>query len=176
VASYYGPVEEAVHQYLDEFSTSKVELLASELTNFQNDYIRFVAARIVNVGHIDTSHEVQLEFTFVYKLSNAPLIDVTFHLFDEMNRLIFVGTSGYDLNVRASQDNMTFYCEIPGDLLLEGNYKIGRLLFVKDKGHVLLSINDALYFDVISSGKAGFGWTGGKQGLVHPKLRWRVLE
>lgn len=175
VASFCGPVKDAIHQYLDEFSTSKVELLATELTNSQNDDIRFVAARILNVGHIDTSHDVKFEFTFEYRQPNAPIIDVTFHLFDEMNRLIFVGTSGYDLNVRASQNRMTFYCEIPGDLLLEGNYKIGRLLFVKDKGHVLLSINDALSFDVISSSK-GFGWAGSKQGVFQPKLRWRVLE
>lgn len=175
VASFHGPVQEAIHQHLSEYSTSKAQLLASELIDFENDHIRFVSARIVNGGQIEASRDIQFEFTFEYKESSTPLIDVTFHLFDEMNRLVFVGTSGYDNNLRASRKRITFYCEIPGNLLLEGTYKIGRLLFVKDKGHVLMSINDALSFNVISTREDRFGWMGGKQGIVQPKLKWRVL-
>lgn len=174
VACFHGPIKEAVHTYLREYSTNKVELLADGLSNFENDQMRFISARILNDGFIETSHRVRFEFIFEYKRSDAPLIDVTFHLFDEMNSLLFVGSSGYDLNVRASQREMKFVCEIPGDLLLEGNYRIGRLLFIKDKGHVLLSISDALSFDVISSGSGRFGWSGGKQGVIQPKLQWKV--
>ncbi|MEQ1587145.1 MAG: polysaccharide ABC transporter ATP-binding protein [Cyclobacteriaceae bacterium] len=174
IVKFTGPIEEAVHAYLGEYSDQRMELHTNGQLEFENDHIRFISARILNQKPIETKDDIQLEFSFEYKGADTPVLDVTYHLFDEMNTLLFVGTSGYDLNVRPSQKKLTFQCTIPGSLLYEGNYKIGRLLFVRDKGFMLLNINDALAFDVISSGTGNFGWMGKKQGVIKPKLKWIV--
>lgn len=172
IVKYNGPIEEAVHAYLGEYSNQKKELLANGQQEFENDHIRFISARILNQKTIETTDDINLKFSFEYKGTDTPLLDVTYHLVDEMNTLVFVGTSGYELNVRPIQKQLTFQCIIPGNLLYEGNYKLARLLFVRDKGFMLLNINEALSFDVIPSGTGNFGWMGKRQGVVKPKLKW----
>jgi lipopolysaccharide transport system ATP-binding protein len=174
IVKYGGSIEEAVHVYLGEYSSEKRELVANGQQEFENDHIRFIYARILNQKTIETTEDIQLEFSFEYKGTDTPVLDVTFHLLDEMSTLLFVGGSGFELNVRPLQGKNTFRCTIPGNLLLDGNYKIGRLLFVRDKGFMLLNINDVISFDVVSSGSGSFGWMGKKQGVVKPMLKWTV--
>ncbi|MEO7992384.1 MAG: ABC transporter ATP-binding protein [Chryseolinea sp.] len=173
---FVGNTHDAIQLYLGEHSNQRMELVANGEPEFENDKIKFISARIVNANRIETTDDIHFEFSFEYKGIDSPIIDVTYHLYDELNTLVFVGSSGYELNIRPTQKSLTFHCTIPGDLLYEGNYKMARLIFVQDKGYLLLNINDALSFDIIPSGKENFGWMGKKQGVVKPKLKWSALN
>jgi lipopolysaccharide transport system ATP-binding protein len=174
IVRFDGPIDEAVHTYLGEHSNQRAEHMANGEAKYENDRARFIAARILNTIPIETEHDIQFEFSFEYKDHDTPVLDVTFHLYDELNTLVFVGTSSYELNTRPAQKILTFTCTIPGHLLFEGNYKLARVLFVQDKGYALININDVLAFDVIPSGTGNLGWMGKKQGVVKPKLKWSV--
>jgi len=172
VLRFNGATEDAVRVYLSDVSASKTELVSKGEAQFENDQVKFQYARITTTPPIETKHQIDFEFCFDFKGTETPIIDVTFHLFDEMNTLLFVGTSGYELNVRPRNGSLIFRCSIPGDLLAEGNYRLGRLLIVRDKGFIIMSITDALSFEVRSVNQGTLGWMGKKQGLVNPKLKW----
>jgi lipopolysaccharide transport system ATP-binding protein len=173
---YAGPIREAVNAYLGEYSNQQMELIANGEREYENDKVQFISAKILNRKSLDTSDEIQFEFCFQYKGTDSPVLDVTYHLYDELNTLVFVGSSGFDLSVRASKKPLTFYCSIPGNLLQEGNYKLAKLLFVQDKGYVILALSDAIAFDVIPAANSELGWMGKKEGVVKPKLKWTVLH
>ncbi len=170
--SYNGQIEQVVHHYLGEYAEQKREFVADGRPEFDNDQIRFLSASILNQSSIERKDDIQIEFIFEYKGSDLPVLDVTFQLFDELNTLVFVGSSGYDLNVRPTKKRLVFGCVIPGNLLLEGNYRIAKLIFVQDKGYILMSIHDVLAFEVISSQQNYIGWIGKKAGVVKPQLKW----
>lgn len=167
-----GQIEQVVHHYLGEYASQKRELVANGSPEFDNEQIQFLSASILNKESIERKSDIQIEFIFEYKGKDSPVLDLTFQLFDELNTLVFVGSSGYDLNFRPTKRRILFNCTIPGSLLLEGNYRIAKLIFVQDKGYVLMSLHDVLAFEVISSPQNYIGWIGKKVGVVKPQLKW----
>lgn len=169
---YKGEANQVVHQYLGEYSEQKRELIGDGKLEYNNDQIRFVCAKILNTGRIERSSEILIEITFEYKGNDSPVLDVTFQLFDDLNTLVFVGSSGHEMSVRPTSRRLTFCCTIPGNLFLEGNYRVGQLLIVQDKGHILMRLSDVLAFEVMASHENYLGWMGKKAGVVRPKLKW----
>ncbi len=176
VVKYTGPIADAVSAYLGEYSFQQMELIANGEPVYENDKIRFLSARILNQKAFETCDDILFEFQFEYKGIDSPILDVTYHLYDELNTLVFVASSGFEHNERAGKNRLVFQSTVPGNLLQEGNYKIARLLFIQDKGYVLLSINDALIFDVLPASNGSLGWMGKKEGVVKPKLNWTVVK
>lgn len=172
---FKGGASEAVHHYLNQFSNEKRCIIGTELEQAENDYVIFNYAKVLNEGPISTRNEILLEFSFSCKFSSESVVDVTFHLFDEMSNLVFVGTSGYDLNIKSATNHTVFRCSIPSNFLHHGYYKIGRLLIVRNKGQVLMNLNDPISFEIVPEEKEVFGWMGEKQGIVKPVLKWEVL-
>lgn len=175
IIKFNGPVEEAVHAYLGEYSNQKRELISHGQAELENEKVKFISARILNAGAIGIADDIMIEFRFEYKGKDSPVIDVTFHLYDELNTMVFVGTSGYELNIKPVRKSLTFVCTIPGNLLYEGNYKITRLIFVQNKGYLLLNVNDVLAFDVVPV-QGNLGWMAKKQGVVKPMLKWTATD
>lgn len=172
---FLGEASESVQFYLNQFSKEKRCLSDTDLEQPENDFVKFNYAKILNDGVITSRDEILFEFSFCCKFSSEAIVDVTFHLFDEMSNLVFVGTSGYDLNVKSITDKVVFRCRIPGNFLHHGYYKIGRILIVRNKGHVLMNLIDPLSFEIIPDNNGRFGWMGHKQGIVKPLLKWEVM-
>lgn len=64
-------------------------------------------------------------------------------------------------------------CNIPGDLLNEGIYRI-RIQFVDDSSSPLINLNEALIVNVHDVDSRQIAWYGRCYGPVHPILRWKT--
>lgn len=143
-----------------------------------NDGARLLKAEVVPMSDGDKiyAHDpIKFRFEF-YKLETQPAhMSATFHLMDEMGNLVFVGTSVAEKDGEMlGAGYFTAECTIPANLMLEGNYTITRLLFVKNGGSVIYEHADALSFEIAEKPLYAFGWMGGKEGVVGPKLDWKV--
>lgn len=143
-----------------------------------NDDARLLEAEVISMSDGDTifTHDpVKLRFKYYKGNPNKVHVAVTFHLIDEMGTLVFVGTS---LNVNVDDKMGAGYfsaeCVIPKDLMLEGTYTISRLLLVQNMGTILYEHRDALSFEIVNKPLYAFGWMGGKEGVVSPKLDWEI--
>jgi len=146
-----------------------------------NDLAKLLLAAVSRAGrdYADPIYEgdaVEFEFEFELKDGRAARHDVTFHLVDEMENLVFVGSTVYsDLQLPKSGKGIyRANCRIPKDLLIEGTYRISRLLFLKDMGTIVYENRDTLTFEVRPCSANRLGWQGGKEGIVKPKLDWET--
>ena len=74
------------------------------------------------------------EFLFKNDMNYKAQYDITFHLRDEMDNLVFEGSTAFFEKkiTKTGSGYYRAYCQIPAKLLNEGNYRIGRLFFIKD--------------------------------------------
>ena len=63
-------------------------------------------------------------------------------------------------------------CQISGNLLNEGTYRVRILFFELESTTILYNINEAVVFSVVDVGKRSVSWHGRFIGFVHPKLKW----
>lgn len=174
-----GQINDVINYYLNNFikkeflrqwpidkapSNNGVKLLEASVLNMPKDGSNFI------VGD-----EIVFEFLFYRETNDQYQCDITFHLVDEFDNLIFTNSTGSieDTDTRfTGKGHYKIQACIPKDLLNEGSYRISRLLFVKNKGSIDLEIRDVLSFEVDPPMLKSFGWRGGKEGIVKPKLKW----
>ena len=145
-----------------------------------NSLAKFLFAEIRGINNEDNANvievgdAVQLEIVFFNLKKGTTALDVTFHLIDELGHLVFVGSSSIHQPELKYFDTgeVRFICHIPMNLLHEGNYNIGRLLLVQDRGILNYEVRDVLQFEITAKRDEDFGWMGGKEGIVKPKLEW----
>ncbi len=167
-----------INEYLN-FQGEEQRKLAYELSDAPgNDEVKLLSAEVLSMsdGDVIYTHDpIKLKFSY-YKIDPTPShIAVTFHLLDEMATLVFVGSSILEMaDEKVGSGYFNAECVIPADLMLEGNYTINRLLLVKNSGTILYEHHDALSFEIVNKPLYAFGWMGGKEGAVGPKLKWNV--
>ncbi len=123
-----------------------------------------------------TSDPLQISVEFENLLEGQTTLDITIHLQDERNNLVFVTST-----INKEFDDLLpgryiSTCNIPGNLLNQGTYTVTRMLFVKDRGRVIFEHNNTLTFDVIFPQSKTFGWMGKKEGVVRPELEWSLRK
>jgi lipopolysaccharide transport system ATP-binding protein len=120
--------------------------------------------------------DLQVVIEFENKIPGDTVLDVTLHLRDERNILVFVtGTSGKTLK-KLTPGKYQAVCQIPKHLLNQGTFTVARLLLVKDFGRIVFEYRDSLTFEVVNPGSGRFGWMGAKEGVVKPVLPWSMRE
>jgi lipopolysaccharide transport system ATP-binding protein len=177
-----GPTTDAVSLYLQNSLRSKTTTswVAEEAPG--NEFIRLLKAWIQRPSKGDNEHvfrtndalEVCVEFENLMAGDNV--LDLTIHLQDERNILVFVTGSGVQGSRLLSMGKYRATCIIPGDLLNQGTYTISRLLFVRNRGQVVFEHHDTLTFEIIMPQASQFGWMGRKEGVVRPLLDWSLSE
>lgn len=184
IVSYFGSSIEAIkkylHQYLNEKRFIKFDFDKAPSSNFLK--LIFVGVKNVTGNYDDVIREgepveINFEFEIYDKFQNH--LDITFHLYDELGILVFVGGTGLNEETKGKfgKDNHNkAVCFIPENLLIQGSYSIQRLLIVKDSGNVIFSIDDIVQFEVIPRVSSEFGWMGKKEGAVKPKLNWKLFK
>jgi lipopolysaccharide transport system ATP-binding protein len=136
-----------------------------------------VSARVLNRsnGHaFTTEDDILLECEFLNLNRADEELDVTFHLRDEQDVLVFVTSSACVEHPRFATGRVTAACTIPRRLLNTGQFRIARLLIVKDRGVILYEHRDAISFELVSESTGQSGWMGGKEGVVKPNLTWTL--
>lgn len=174
-----GATSQVVSAYLNEFRENASEVSWTEQNAPGNESAKLmrvaVQAKDGKGTAIKAGQSVRLEFEFLNLLEGESLLDVTFHLHDELGNKIFVGSTGYmpERNY-APQGMFSATCEIPENLMMQGVYTISRLLLVQNRGSVLYEHEDAITFEIVQTGNNDFGWMGQKEGVILPKLNWKV--
>ena len=140
--------------------------------------VKLLSAEIINKEGQDVFYKgdsVVFEFLYYRDSDEMYQCDITFHLLDEMDNLVFVGSTFFAADEDERYTGKGHYkarVTIPKDLLNEGNFRIARLLFVKNRGVIVYEMKDALAFEVNPPIVKAMGWQGGKEGIVSPKLDW----
>jgi lipopolysaccharide transport system ATP-binding protein len=173
-----GKVDAVISSYLRAFNSSeKLDIRYQPENAPGNQWVQLLRQAIIpNEAEnlIVNDKVIELIFEFQNNLPGQSLLDITFHLVDELGHLVFVGSS-----VRAGENIIgpgvhIYSCTIPAHLLHEGFYIISRLLMVKDRGTVMYEHHDNITFQVKETTNAAFGWKGSKEGVVKPKLNWSI--
>ncbi|MEN9919881.1 MAG: hypothetical protein RL662_2317 [Bacteroidota bacterium] len=175
-----------INQVIDYYLNNYIKNVSSRQWDLDKapgaNGVKILSASILNLVGEQSSFSkedpITLEFLFYKETEEEYQSDITFHLIDEMDNLVFVGSTAFTQDTDERYSGKGHYrttVTIPENLLNEGSYKISRLLFVKNRGFIMCEINDVLSFEVTPSIISALGWQGGKEGVVSPKLNW-VLE
>lgn len=178
--TFSGGIQATVLQYLNQYTKTnrKVEYPFDNAPN--NNEIKFLygevrlASETRETDHFEIGDSIELEFIFHNLKPQKRALDLTFHLYDELGNLVFVGSTGYQ-NKESRQyeaGEMKFICRIPSGLMNEGHYNIHQLLVVQDRGTVIFAQKDVLQFEIIPKQEENWGWMGQKEGVVFPTLEW----
>jgi len=175
-----GDSFEAMTYYLKTTSITRTECSWEPENAPGNENITLCRAWIKNrdskendtIFTVDDDLEVGVEFE--NKMEGDTVLDVTMHLRDERNVLVFVTSSmGKNLShLKKGKYLATFL--IPRHLLNQGTYTFNRLLFVKDFGRLVYEYPDVLTFDILKTSTGQLGWMGAKEGIVRPILPWKI--
>lgn len=174
---YSGGVQQSIQEYMRQH-LSESRHVQYELNSAPgNEWARLICAKI-NTTNDDEILRVNndLFITFEMKLNDSILndvLDITFHLRDELGTLVFVGSTGLFEKTSGKFRNITT-CKIPKKLMNTGSYNIQRLLLVKNKGQVLVEFKDVLQFELVEEEMQELGWKGSKEGVVRPNLEWII--
>ena len=175
---FIGEVNKSIAEYLKQFREDRREV-SYKLGKYKSTQeAQFTYASVRTLANSDNifieGDDLQLQFEFYLKTNQSLNLGMTFHLVDEMANLVFVGTTGNEVrNIKGK----SYYREtviIPKNLMNEGVYTIARLLLVKEKGTLITEVKDILQFELMPR-KKGFGWSGDKEGIVKPILKWEQV-
>lgn len=181
--NYMGNIQDTVIKYLNKFKDSqrRVEYNIENAPGNSDARLLFAEVRHMHKEEDNdvfySDQELELSFSFVNNKHGLTNLDITFHLYDELGNLVFVGSTAWHNDVskyKAGTLNATV--NIPGNLLHEGLYNIRSLLLVQDRGFILMEAKDVLQFEILNQAKENFGWNGSKEGVVKPKLFWKVNQ
>lgn len=184
ILTYFGNSIESIKSYLNQYINEK-RFIKFNLDNApSNDFLKLIFVGVKNSlgNYNDVIREGELiEINFEFEINDEfqNYLDITFHLYDELGILIFVGSSSFDEKSKGTlgkNKRNKAVCVIPENLLIQGSYSIQRLLIVKDSGNVIFSIVDIVQFEVIPRVSDEFGWMGKKEGAVKPKLKWEIYN
>jgi len=173
-----GGISEVIDYYLNNY----IEEVSSQNWTLENapgaNGVKLLSAEIVNKkddSAFAKGESVIFEFLYYKETEEQYQSDITFHLVDEMDNLVFVGSTAYVVDTDERYTGKGYYkatVKIPENLLNEGNYRISRLLFVKDRGTILYERSNVLSFEVNPAIINALGWQGRKEGIVSPNLEW----
>ncbi len=172
-----GKIDEVIHSYLNTYISERKKIEYSFENAPGNREVRLIRAEIKNQKEpIEAGDEVELYFEFLHQSDEIAVYDVTFHLYDEMNNLVFVGSTGSEKCNKTVTKKGLYIAKaiIPLNLLNTGTYNIARLIYVRNRGQIVYEFKDTLSFDVIVKNTGGYGWYGAKEGIVKPKLLWEI--
>jgi len=177
-----GDSSDAMSYYLKTTTVTKTESSWEHEDAPGNENITLRKAWIKNLNPegdenlFSVNDDLQVGVEFENKIPGETVLDITLHLRDERNVLVFVtGTAGKTMN-KLTPGRYQAVCQIPKHLLNQGTFTFNRLLFVKDFGHVVFEYPDLLTFDIVKPGSGNLGWMGAKEGIVRPILPWSMQE
>ncbi len=147
-----------------------------------NEKIRWLHASMKNgKNELATLYrDDDIVFEFIVELEEFPntSIDITYHLIDERNILIYVGSSGFSQTKALSKGRYSFKSKIPKNILNQGTYTISRLLAVANRGEVIHEIHDVVSVEILPTiNKDQLGWMGAKEGILFlPNSEWSIAK
>ena len=172
-----GKIDDVINTYLNEdVESCKTTKWDREHAPYMNG-IRLLSAKITNTEEtLYAGDPIYLEFEFESEEPHTAEYNITFLVKDEMNNFLFEASTAYGTR-HVEKTGSGLYkatATIPANLLNEGNYRIWRIFFVKDRVTLQFMYEDALSFDLKRKVVDEFGYQGDKMGLILPKVDWNM--
>ena len=121
----------------------------------------------------ETSLEIQI--CLFYLGLKGQDIDVTIHLRDEMNNVVFVSSSAYSIiDSNLVNGKYLFKAIVDEGILHEGTYRFSRLIIIAKKGQPMFELSDCLTFELFPKQKNFIGWQEKKEGIIAPQGSWEI--
>lgn len=174
----YGPTNEIVSQYLGNISKDLTSQSWTVEKAPGSESIKLIKAEVrplTNLPVIRAGDPFEFEFILYNLVSSDFSVDITFHLMDEYENLVFIGSTAltnYKYNVKPGYVKST--CKIPANLLNNGKFSISRFFVITESTKVLYEHRDLLTFEITSDVKYEHGKSGKIDGLLKPKLEWEI--
>jgi lipopolysaccharide transport system ATP-binding protein len=177
--SYFGNVDNAVDSYLREYSDVNHNLRFNIEDAPSNSEAKLLRAEVVPLlgreWPIFEGEGFIFYFDFFYTGANDTNLDVTFHLVDEFGNLVFVGSSTFTNETLCfNQGLIKSTCIIPSEFMHHGVFSVSKLLLVRNRGSIVFEYFDVISFELIPAIIESFGWMGKKEGIIKPKLHWKL--
>jgi lipopolysaccharide transport system ATP-binding protein len=182
VMKFQGQIGDTITHYLRQFTETR-RIVEWEIENAPGDEkTKFLKAEVnslsknKNIDFFEEGDSIEFNFVFWNSRETPSVFDITFHLVDELGNTVFVGSTAHGMFAGRSYDKgvINASCIVPSDLLHEGTYNISRLLLVQNGGTIALQVRDVIQFEVLNKQEERWGWMGAKEGVVKPKLEWKV--
>lgn len=175
----YGPTNQVVSGYLGNLSKDLTTQTWTIDSAPSSDTIKLIKAEVrprTSQPVIRAGDPFEFEFIFYNMSAEDFNVTITFHLIDEYENIVFIGSTAltnYKYNVRNGYTKSL--CKIPADLLNHGKFTINRFYILKESGTVLYEHKDLLTFEISSELAYEHGKSGRIEGILKPKLEWEVF-
>lgn len=176
----YGDTNDVVSQYLGQLNKDKTLQSWSLEDAPSSNSIKLIKAEVkpaTNLQVIRAGDGFIFEF-IIYSIPDEDYdIDITYHLTDEYDNLVFIGSTALtNYEYRASKGFFKAKCKIPSDILNEGKFTVSHFFVIKNNTEVLYEHLDLLTFEITSDLNYEHGKNGKIEGLLKPKLDWEVFS
>ena len=173
-----GFTEDIVAQYMGLQTKSKIKH-SWDINNAPgSEHIKLSKAEVRPLLQIPVIRPGDpFEFDFViYNMTEEDFkITVTYHLTDEFENLLFIGSTALtNKEYIAKKGYMRFNCKVPPNIFNAGKFTINKFFILKDSFTVLYEHDSLLTFEVTSDYAYEHGKSGRIEGLIKPKLDWDV--
>ena len=119
----------------------------------------------------------EFEFIFHLNLDGEHNINVTFHLNDEYENLVFIGSTALtNIPYNAGSGFLKTICRVPADLLNAGTYSVTRLYILKGMSDLIYEHKEILSFEITNNYAPDHGKVGKIDGILKPRLQWEVVS
>lgn len=174
----YGNTEDVVPKYMGQQSVSKIKQNWSLEDAPNSEHVKLTKAEVRPLTQLPVIRPGDpFEFEFViYNMKDEEFnLTVTFHLNDEYENLLFIGSSALtNYKYKAHKGYMKINCKIPENLFNAGKFTISKFFIIKDDSNILYEHDDLLTFEVTSDYAYEHGKSGKIEGLIKPNLSWEI--
>lgn len=174
----YGVTNEVVSKYLGNLNKDLTSQTWSLDDSPRSDSIKITKAEVLPVTAlpvIRAGDPFELKFEFYNLLENEYDVNITFHLIDEYENLVFIGSTALtNKKYSIKKGFLKASCIVPADLLNHGKFTIQKLFVLKGIENILYEHTNLLVFEITGDVNYSHGKIGKIDGLLKPKLEWEV--
>jgi lipopolysaccharide transport system ATP-binding protein len=171
-----GKTDEVVALYMGQQTKSKTKQTWDFDKAPGSEHVKMSRAEvkpILNIPVIRPGDPFEFEFEIYCIKDEQFKITVTFHLTDEFDNLLFIGsTSLTNREYTASKGYSRVNCRIPPKLFNAGKFTISKFFILKDAVNLLYEHDNLIAFEVTSDYAYEHGKSGRIEGLIKPDLEW----
>ena len=174
----YGETNEVISKYLGDMSSDLTSQNWKIDEAPSSESIKITKAEVkpvTNLPVIRAGDPFEFKFEFYNMLDYDYDINVMFHLNDEFENLIFIGSTALtNVKFKATKGFLQVNCNIPANLLNHGKFTVSKLYVLQGYEKVLYQHNNLLVFEITGDVEYEKGKSGKIDGILKPKLEWEV--
>ncbi|MEO8665004.1 MAG: polysaccharide ABC transporter ATP-binding protein [Ignavibacteria bacterium] len=177
-----GDVDKIISAYLSQYSKDHTVQKWNLESAPSNEFIKLIKAELKHQSEngepLKSGDPFEFEFILYNLQTTEHVLDIVFQLKDELDNLVFVGSSLDDNYEKVKEGYIKWVCKVPANIMNQGSYSLNKFYLIKDKTTVIYEHRNILSFEIMYAFDMRIGDIGRKEGIIKPKLHWEmcVLE